>query len=217
MLKRLSNLPGILILVLSLVISPRAKADDPVVFRDTNFKLTVVAALMDAGVLDFGVYTDFLKQIEGPQYDYENDGYNLSAKSYQYFADYTLTADQLAKVQRLTFDGGLEIYPFIFPFWGGESNDFDIRSLEDMRHLPNLKVFEMISMLAGPDLAPLKEAPNLQRLDLGLVRGSWKNMRVLLTLPDLQRLVVFDTNIPTPDQRAVLEALRQKGVRVSVF
>lgn len=195
------------------------RADDhrPVSFKDTNFKLTVIDALMEQGILDFGPFPDFLKQIEGPQYDYENDGYDLSAKAYRYFADYPLTADQLSKVERLTFDGGLNIYPFIYPFWGGETEDFDIRSLDDLRHLPNLKAFEVISMLTGPDLAPLKAAQHLQRLDLGLVPGSWQNMQVLLTLPDLQSLVVFDTNITTPDQWAILQALRQKGVRVSVF
>jgi len=214
---QLTNLLGILVLALTLAISPQAKADDPVTFQDTNFKLTVIDALMELGVLNFGDFTEFLKQVEGPDYDYEQDGYDLSEKAYRYFADYPLTPDQLAKVEILVFDGGLEIYPFIFPFWGGETDDFDIRSIADMRHLPNLKTFEMISMQVNPDLAPLGQTRNLQRLNLGLAPGSWKNMDVLLTLPNLQGLVVFDTNITTPDQRAILELLAARGVKVGVY
>lgn len=216
-LNHLSNLLGILALAFALSISPSAKADKPVIFQDTNFKLTVINALMEAGVLDFGFYPDFLKQIEGPDYDYENDGYQLSPKAYRYFADYPLTAEQLAKVEYLSFDGGLAIYPFMFPFWDGESDDFDIRSIADMRHLPNLKTFEMISMQVNPDLAPLRQTPNVQRLDLGLVPGSWQNLEALLSLPNLQAVTVFDTNITTPTQRAILNQLAARGVKVGVY
>lgn len=206
-----------LLLVAILLSAFPAHADEPVTFQDTNFKLTVISALMTDGTLDFGFYPDFLKQIEGPNYDYEKDGYRLSTKAYQHFADFPLTDDQLAQIQRLTFDGGLDIYPYVYPFWGGETEDFDIRSLADIGHLPNLQEFEVISMLANPDLAPLKNAQRLRVLDLGLVNGSWKNLDALLDLPALKAITVFDTNLTTPDQLAILDQLARQGVAVSVY
>ncbi|MEM7058768.1 MAG: hypothetical protein AAF557_14350 [Pseudomonadota bacterium] len=195
----------------------QAMADDAQDFQDPNFKLTVISALMENGELTFDAYPEFLKQIEGSQYDYEKDGYRLSTPAYQHFVDLKISADQLATIQALVFDGGLEIYPYVYPFWGGETEDFDITSLRDLRHLPNLQRFEIVSMLSDTDLAPLKGAQQLRSISLGLVKGSWKNLNVLLDLPALGSVQVFDTNITTPAQRAVLDKLAGQGVAVSIF
>ncbi|MGZ3097366.1 DUF6892 domain-containing protein [Streptomyces sp. H62] len=40
---------------------------------------------------------------------------------------------------RLCFDAGQEIYRHCAPAWGGEDDLFDIRSLDDLALLPNLK------------------------------------------------------------------------------
>lgn len=190
-------------------------ANSPMVSQ--NFKLTVISALMDAKVLDFGTFTEFLKQVEGPQYDYENDGYDRSEKAYRFFAELPLTKQQLGKVEELYFDGGIEIYPFVYPFWGGETDEFDIHSLADLKHLPNLRVFEINAMLTDNDLSSMRSLSKLEEVGLGLVLNSWQNMDVLLEFPSLKKLTIFDTNITNLQQRQVLEQLRSRGVSVSVY
>ena len=106
------KIPGVLACLILVGISTSAAADnDQVVqFSDVNFKLAVISELMEAGAVDLGDFPSFLQRIEGPDYDYENDGYQLSRRAYQYFRDVELTQSQLAKIDRLTFDGGLKIY-----------------------------------------------------------------------------------------------------------
>ena len=187
---------------------------DPGPFRDVNFKLAVIDSLIEAGVLNFGGYPGFLRWLEGPQYDYEEHGYVLSDKAYDYFARYPLNADQLARVTRLEFDGGLDIYPFIFPFWGGETEDFDIRSLADLHLLPNLRRFSVISMLTDPDLAPLAGAKQLEVATLGLIGQDWQNMDSLLHLPHLTHVTVFKSDTRSKANQRTLHQLKQRGIVV---
>jgi hypothetical protein len=185
-------------------------------FVDPNFKLAVMAELIDTRVLDFGHFEAFLTFIEGPQYDYEQDGYAPSAKAYDYLGRYPLTQQQLASVRFLAFDGGLSIYEYVYPFWDGESELFDIQTLEDIRLLPNLERLSMISMLSSTDLKPLRAARRLERISLGLI-GTWQNMDALLGLPRLERLSLFKSNLKTRFRDPVMIALREKGVKIGYF
>ena len=185
-------------------------------FVDPNFKLAVLAELIDTRVLDFGDFEDFLKFIEGPQYDYETDGYVPSAKAYDYLGRYPLTPQQLASVRFLEFDGGLSIYEYVYPFWDGEPALFDIASLSDIRHLPNLERFSANAMLGSTDLKPLRAARKLERISLGLI-GKWQNMDALLGLPRLERLTLFKSNLRNRFRDPVLIALKEKGVKIGYF
>lgn len=185
-------------------------------FVDPNFKLAVMAELIDTRVLDFGGFEAFLKFIEGPQYDYEKDGYAPSARAYDYLGRYPLTPQHLSSVRFLEFDGGLSIYEYVYPFWDGETELFDIATLADVRHLPNLERLSVISMLSGTDLKPLRAARKLERISLGLV-GTWQNMDALLGLPRLERLSLFKSNLRNRFRDPVLNALKDKGVKIAYF
>ncbi|MBM7068345.1 hypothetical protein [Actibacterium sp. 188UL27-1] len=190
----------------------------PTPFTDPNFKLAVLSSLLDDKVLDFGDYPAFLKFIEGTEYDYEERGYEPSAKAQRYLTHYPLTTDQLAKVDTLVFDGGNTIYPYVYPFWGGETEEFDIRSLDDLRLLPNLETFEIISMLwwENPDLTALRHVPKLKTLGLGLT-ATWQNIEVLEQLPNLKELTVFGHDLDEGSALNVVKQLEQRGVRVQIF
>jgi len=47
--------------------------------------------------------------------------------------------DLLIDFEELKLDGGDEIYRQIIPFWDGEDNQFDAKSVEDIKYLPNLR------------------------------------------------------------------------------
>jgi hypothetical protein len=117
------------------------------VFRDFNFKLLVVEKLMywdetlspafsleqhmrARGVEDLAAYVE------------ENElEYTVLDEARAYFEDLDIPAELLATVDELTFDGGHQVFMECAPVWDGEDDLFDVRSLDDLDLLPNLKLF----------------------------------------------------------------------------
>lgn len=188
----------------------------PAPFTSGNFKLTVLSRLVETRQLNFGAFVEFLSVIEGPNFDYEKDGYAPSTKARRYLKNYPIKPELLANIKTLWFDGGLEIYPYIYPFWGGETEEFDIPSLIDIARLPNLTTFGFSSMLTTTDLDPLRNHPSLENLELGLT-GTWRNIDALLTLPKLQYLQVFASDVSSFEATAVVTALHKRGVAIDMF
>ncbi|QFT82765.1 hypothetical protein FIU89_19240 [Roseovarius sp. THAF27] len=185
-------------------------------FADPNFKLAVIDALMSNGTLDLGDEWTFQDRLSKGQYDYERDGYTLNRAFLSYFRQYPLTAAHLAAVEELWFDGGLDIYGWIFTFWGGETEDFDIDSLADLALLPNLRVFGFSAMHDANDLAAYLRAPKLEVLDLGLIGRPWRNWDALLQLPKLRKFRYFTTD-HAPEADEVLATLRARGVTINEY
>ena len=46
----------------------------------------------------------------------------------------------------LAFDGGEEIYFLLMPYWDGESDELDVKSVKGFEQLPNLEKVDYISM-----------------------------------------------------------------------
>ncbi|WP_057791830.1 DUF6892 domain-containing protein [Roseovarius atlanticus] len=185
-------------------------------FADPNFKLTVIDALMANGTFDLGDEAAFQDRLSKGQYDYERDGYTLNRSFLSYFRQYPLTSAHLAAVEELWFDGGLDIYGWIFPFWGGETEDFDIASVADLSLLPNLRVFGFSAMHHANDLTAYLRAPRLEVLELGLIGSPWRNWHALLQLPNLQEFRYFTSN-HAPEADAVLAELRRRGVAINEY
>ncbi|GGT31860.1 hypothetical protein GCM10010271_39860 [Streptomyces kurssanovii] len=117
------------------------------VFRDFNFKLLVVEKLMywdetltpafsleqhmrERGVEDLAAYVE------------ENElEYTVLDEARAYFEDLDIPAELLATVDELTFDGGHQVFMECAPVWDGEDDLFDVRRLDDLDLLPNLKLF----------------------------------------------------------------------------
>lgn len=117
-------------------------------FRDFNFKLLVVEGLMywddtlkpafslrdhmrTLGVDDLDAYVEE-KELE----------YTVLDEPRAYFEALEIPTEMLASVEALTFDGGLQVFQECAPVWDGEDDLFDIRSLDDLDLLPNLKLFD---------------------------------------------------------------------------
>ncbi|MBV6658523.1 MAG: hypothetical protein KI785_12220 [Devosiaceae bacterium] len=185
-------------------------------FSDVNFKLAVISSLITSGTIDLGTPSAFLARVDKPDYDIEEDGYELSEAAYAYFRTMPLSAEQLGAVRSLSFDGGLPIYEYVFPFWTGETDQFDSASLADIQHVPNVERLSP-AMLRDTDLTPLAGLQKLQVLRLQLSGSGWSNLDALLEVPMLQSLRVFGTNFKADGDLAVLGQLRAKGVKVTVL
>jgi len=112
-------------------------------FKDFGFKLVVIDSLL-------GKETSFGKELEklkaACEDAYEWGTYTCIPEMADYLAGLVLTESDLAQVTSLVFDGGNEIYSYLMPDWDGESDEFDVRSVEDCSLLPNLREVEYIAM-----------------------------------------------------------------------
>jgi hypothetical protein len=133
-------------------------------FRDPNLKLAVLSELVERAEIDLGEPKDFLTALLDHPVDLERKGHEKIDAAYDYLVRYPLSQALLDKVTELVLDGGNDIYPYIWYFWDGESDDFDIRSFEGIETLRNLKKMRLISMVdkGKADLTPLQSIPGLE-------------------------------------------------------
>jgi hypothetical protein len=115
-------------------------------FRDFAFKLLVVEKLMYRDRTLVPAFS--LKQLmaergvedlhdHAEEHDLE---YKIFPEAGSYFEVLDIPAELLATVDELTVDGGLRVYMECAPVWDGEDDLFDVRSLDDLDLVPNLKV-----------------------------------------------------------------------------
>lgn len=117
--------------------------DNSGMFEDFGFKLVVISSILDKG-------TSFSNELEEMKQkyveDYDGDGYECIPEMVHYFENLNLTEEDLALVEELVFDGGEDVYFLIMPYWDGESEEFDVRSVAGFEKLPNLKRVVYIAM-----------------------------------------------------------------------
>jgi hypothetical protein len=190
--------------------TPAGKPGAP--FADPNLKLVVLSALTDAGTIHLGPRKKLAAHLLGPGYDEDQDGYDLLKPVYDYLVRYPLTANHLAAVTRIDFDGGNEIYTYPYPFWDGETGEFDVTSLEGIERLINLERIDIFSLASDPDLSHLAPLKKLEHL--GLDHGLYPNGEALLQLPNLRSLTCSATAFADP---ALIPALRARGVAVRII
>lgn len=124
-----------------------------------NFKLVIIDALLDQSP-SFQAVVDELRKRNDEWYDqdYDEDRYNLyKEEAYGLLEKVMLTSEDLAKVELLCFDGGLDVYELIDPYWDGEDECFDVHSISGIDRLPNLKEVNYISIIDEPLLYEIKK------------------------------------------------------------
>ena len=181
-------------------------------FGNPNLKLAVLNALMRSGDLKPGTPAELARRVHGREVDLESDGWELDARILDHFLRWPLDAAMLDRVEFLGFDGGNEIYHYIWYHWNGESSDFDLDTIRGIEHCPRLRRFNEISMIKYCDLALLRPLQCLESVELA--PGAHPNARALLDLPKLQSLSCFGNSLDEPD---VLAALRARGVKVKIW
>lgn len=125
-----------------------AFSDNSGIFKDFGFKLVVINSLLDCPCS----FSEKLEEMKEKYVDdYEGEDFECIPQMLEFFQEVVLTEQDLALVNSLVFDGGEDIYFLIMPNWDGESEEFDVESVEDMELLPNLREVEYTSM-CDPDL-----------------------------------------------------------------
>ncbi|GAA0992302.1 MULTISPECIES: DUF6892 domain-containing protein [Nocardiopsis] len=118
-------------------------------FQDFNFKLLVVEKLMyDDGTLSprftLSEHLQGLGITQSP-HDYAyavGKEFQVLDEARAYFEALEIGAEQLAAVDSVLFDGGNQAFMECAPVWDGEDDLFDVRSLDDLDLVPNLRRFE---------------------------------------------------------------------------
>ena len=125
-------------------------------FKDFNFKLVVIEALLDKEPLFLKELTDIIDKYTNNFEWYS--GAESIVEIREYLEVLTLELSDLEKIESLCFDGGNEIYHILKPDWDGEDSLFDVISVEGFQILKNLKSVEYISMCYPKVLEPFKKA-----------------------------------------------------------
>lgn len=108
---------------------------------DFNFKLMVINKLM---YIDEVLYPKFnvhffAKNFKERSINIEEEGYGIIPEVAAYFKKLPIPSSLLLDIIELQPDGGDEIYAQLIPFWDGEDDCFDVKSIEDIKYLPSLK------------------------------------------------------------------------------
>lgn len=125
-------------------------------FKDFNFKLVVIEALLDKEPLFLKELTVLKDKYTNSFVWYSGDGPIVEIK--EYLEELTLRISDLEKIEYLCFDGGNEIYHILKPDWDGEGSLFDVASVDGFQNLKNLKTVDYISMCSPKVLEPFKHS-----------------------------------------------------------
>ncbi|MBX4159940.1 DUF6892 domain-containing protein [Priestia megaterium] len=125
-------------------------------FKDFNFKLVVIEALLDQKPLFLEELTDLKDKYTNNFEWYSGAGPIVEIRDY--LEELTLEMSDLEKIESLCFNGGNEIYHILKPDWDGEDSLFDVLSVEGFQNLTNLKTVDYISMCHSEVLKPFKQA-----------------------------------------------------------
>lgn len=139
-------------------------------FRDFNLKLLVLEELMYAvepllPAYDLGSRMAERGIRDPASYVLKNGLHEeVLPESRAYFEALEIPAELLARVEELCFDAGAEVFRHCAPAWDGEDDLFDVRSLDDLALLPNLREVTFVEdgVLRVPDAAAVFAARGIE-------------------------------------------------------
>ncbi|MFI5915201.1 DUF6892 domain-containing protein [Dactylosporangium sp. NPDC051541] len=187
-----------------------------IVFPDRGLHLGVLGALLDRGEIPADRITAIVGSTgpDGPDDGYPGPGPRLD-ESLDLLHAVPLPAAAVAAIDSLDFDGGNEIYMVIEQALdidtGGESDDYNVTSLEGIDQLSGLRSLSLDGHGYHPEplgLTPLTAHPALQNL---ILTGTCTEAAVLESLPHLQTLDVSLARLDDPEVPTRLEA---RGVTI---
>ncbi len=120
-------------------------------FKDLNFKICIVGALHD-----LGYYNEELENIKKDNLDWDED-YKPIPAVLEFYKNLKIDQKYLDEIEELQPDGGDLCYQYLFNVWDGEDDQCNIKSIEGIENLRNLKSFEPNSMINenGIDFTPI--------------------------------------------------------------
>ena len=106
-------------------------------FKDLNFKLLVIQELMynQKKLLPHFEIKEFIRQHTDREIMLEAEGYDVIPEVLAYFEGLLIPSALLADVEELAFDGSSEVYHQVFPYWDGECDTFNVKSIADIEYV----------------------------------------------------------------------------------
>ncbi len=149
-----------------------------IAFKDLNFKISVIGALHN-----LGYYNEEALEIQQANADWGRDDEPIPAVL-NFYKNLDIDSDFLHEIEFLYPDGGDLCYEYLFNVWDGEDNQCDISSIEGVENLPNLKIFDPISMISdkGIDFSPLLKCKKLETLSSEFMLQNLENKKILKLL-----------------------------------
>jgi uncharacterized protein DUF6892 len=187
-------------------------------FKDPNLKLIVLSDLLDRDEIDLGKPEHLAEHVLQRRVNLEDEGYDLIPEAYEYLVRYPLDAELLAKVRRLYFGTG-SFVDYVYPFWDGETDEFNVRSLEGIEHCVNLEEIHAGPLLDRIDLRQILALPRLRHLEMS---SEIQNLDALIEMPALEVCQLMGNEVyaevmtPGHPTRRIMETLKARGVKVRV-
>lgn len=130
-------------------------------FADPNLKLAVLGALIRNKTLDFGLEEELFMHVRGKHVDMDEVEYELASDVYEFLARYPLTSDELDSVEEIWLEASSDVLQYVWPKFGGESDEFHIRSFAGVEKCPRIRSVCVI-MQGDIDLSPLQTLASLE-------------------------------------------------------
>lgn len=114
--------------------------EETIQFKDLGFKLSVIQVLMyEKGLLEpkFDIY-EFIDSYADRKIDEEEERYEPIPEAMRYFKDLPIPKRFAQEITTIYQDGGNEVYLNTCLECGGDEDYWDIQSIEDLEHFPNL-------------------------------------------------------------------------------
>lgn len=185
------------------------KDETRLVFPDPGLHIAVLGALMEAEAIDSERIEAKLEGIEG---DDETDRLRAAMARLH---SIKLDRKKVARLDRLDFDGGNEIYMMMESgadvYTGGEDDTYSLRSLAGIGALEALETLDLDGHGFFDDLRDLRPLEGLAKLTHLTLTGDWTHAASLETLPKLASL---DVRLGSVDDPAALDRLAARGVEV---
>lgn len=167
---------------------------------DDNLRLALVERLIGDDVLpefdrrEFVLANDLPRgeNEDGPDYDDvdDNPDYHIVPEIKAELVSWLLPR-HLPLVDSILWEGGMRTQHWIWTFWDGESDEFDIESLAGIEGCTALRTLSLRNNSAIRDLGPLAAVTTLERVALS---GRFRDITPLRALP---RLVELDLSYVT--------------------
>jgi len=177
---------------------------------ERNLKFMIIDALLDENE-ENDYDTMFDEARERAEEDYQNDEI---PEAVAFFEKYELTQSALDSIEEICFDGGNYIFLLLATSaWGGETDTFDVSSLEGIEVCRNLKRLIIISMYSGGSIKPLAVLEKLEELSFPGYTDI-TDLEVLLGLPNLKSLRLDWKKSTDQNKDKVKETLMQRNVMI---
>lgn len=191
----------------------RAEEDEARVIRDPNLKLTLLQCLWSEGILRPFDREAFFREALGEPYD-ARAAYNdrVDVRVRDALLGTPLAPEALAKLKLLQWDGGDDVFHYVWTNWDGDDETFFVSSFDGIEACSSLEEISFDAGFRGTDIAPLVSLPRLTEVKL---RGPKRlpDIRPLLDIPGLRRVTISPEE--NAENRAVIAALKDNGVVIA--